>query len=534
MNASFQSVRFVAVVACLLAAFNAQAQNGSQFKDWNPPSDEVRLKPKTVCADLRSLTGYELSIISANMISATTDAPEHCRVSGQILPEIRFEVDLPDSWNRRLYVFGNGGFAGEPFDAPRRIGPRNLALQRGFAVAATNTGHDAASEPQATFTTNQQKLIDFAFRSVHTTAETAKELVRAYYGAKQSHSYFDGCSTGGRQGLTEAQRFPEDFDGILAGAPMLDYVGTMISGVWIYRALAEAPIPSSKLKILADRIYARCDERDGLKDGLIDDPRKCDFAPSRDLPKCPADSDATECFTAKQIATLEKIYADVPSQGKSVFPGWPVGAEVDGPNVFMGANVGHGPGWIPWFLRDDGIQPLAFMFTEAFFRYMAFPEQDLKYDLVRFDFDKDPTRMTWIRSVMDATDPDLSRFHSRGGKIVMYHGWADPALNPRMTVEYYEKVAERMGPGTGDFFRLFMVPGMFHCGTGGVGVNRFDAMTPLVTWVEKGLAPDHVTGAKVVDGKIVRTRPLCPYPQVARYKGTGSIEDAENFVCRQP
>jgi Tannase and feruloyl esterase len=184
--------RFAAAVVCLLAASTAQGQSGAQFKDWNLPSDEVRLKSKLACADLRSLTGFEFSVVTANTIAANADAPEHCRVSGQILPEVSFEVNLPASWNRRLYMFGNGGFAGEPFEAPRRIAQRNLALQRGFAVVSTNTGHDAASEPMATFTASRQKLIDFAFRSVHATAETAKALIRTYYGKIQSHAYFDG------------------------------------------------------------------------------------------------------------------------------------------------------------------------------------------------------------------------------------------------------------------------------------------------------------------------------------------------------
>lgn len=525
----FQSIR-TAVVLGLLTALNARAQNPVPFKDWNPPSSEVALKPKFACASLRSLTAYEFSVITASTTAATADAPEYCRVSGQILPEIRFELALPISWNRRLYMFGNGGFAGESFESPSRIKSRNLALQRGFVVADTDTGHDRASEPGASFATNRQKLIDFAFRSVHTTVETAKELIHAYYGQTQSHAYFDGCSTGGRQGLISAQRFPGDFDGIVVGAPILDFAGTNIASLWIIRALTEAPIPSTKLKTLAERIYAGCDEKDGLKDGLIDDPRKCDFTPSRDLPKCPTDSDRNDCFTAKQVAALEKIYADVPSQGKSIFPGRPVGSEIDGPDAFTGASSGSG--WVPSLISDKG-PTINVYFAENFFRYMAFPEQDPKYDLARFDFDKDPARLTWIRQVMDATDPDLSQFQSRGGKIVMYHGWADPGLNPRMSVSYYAKVAERMGPTASNFFRLFMVPGMFHCG-GGVGVSSFDAMTPLITWVEKGVAPDHIIGGRVVDGKTVRTRPLCPYPQVAKYKGSGSIDDAGTFVCRQP
>jgi feruloyl esterase len=523
MNGSFARILIVVVVLSLLAASRTPAQNGSQFTNWTPPSREAHLEPKVTCGALRSLTGYEFSVITATNVTGTSDAPGHCRVSGQILPEIRFEVNLPASWNRRLYMFGNGGFAGEPFDADGRVLHRNSALQHGFAVAATNTGHDLAAEPLATFATNRQKLIDYAFRAVHTTADTAKKLVRAYYGEPQSRAYFDGCSTGGRQGLISAQRFPQDFDGIVVGAPVLNFSGTMVSYAWIIRALADAPIPTAKLKNLAERIYARCDENDGLKDGLVDDPRNCEFMPSRDLTKCSGDSDGADCFTNKQIGALEKIYADVPSQGERFFPGWPVSAEIEADGR---------SGWDGWLVRDTG-RPRSVLFSESFFRYMGFPETVPNYDLAGFDFDKDPARLNWISQVLDATDPDLSQFQSHGGKIIMYYGWADPALNARMGVEYYEKVAKRMSSSTTRFFRLFMVPGMFHC-RGGVGVSSFDAMTPLVTWVEKGEAPERITGARIVEGKTVRTRPLCPYPQVARYKGSGGIDDAANFVCLQP
>jgi hypothetical protein len=517
---------FGTVLLSALVTALAPAQNGSQFQDWRPSSSEANLKPKLSCRDLRSLTGYEFSVITATVIVATADAPEYCRVSGQIMPEIRFEISLPASWNRRLYIFGNGGFAGEPIDSGRwrhGVVNRNRALQRGFAVAATNTGHDSDEEPFASFAPNRQKVIDYAFRAVHTTIETAKKLVRAYYGEPQSRAYFDGCSTGGRQGLISAQRFPQDFDGILVGAPVLYFTGTMISYAWIHRALNDAYITNAKLNALAERIYAVCDEKDGLKDGLIDDPRRCDFQPARDLPKCPDDKEGAACFTTHDVAALEKIYADVPSQGKSIHPGLLLGAEIA---------VGGSSGWNPWLVRDND-RPVSVLFGESFFRYMAFPETDRNYDLGRFDFDKDPARMTWIRQVLDATDPDVSRFQAHGGKMLMYYGWADPALNARVAVDYYEKASERIGRATKEFFRLFMVPGMFHC-DGGVGVASFDAMTPLMNWVEKGVAPERIVGARIVQGKTVRTRPLCPFPQVAKYQGSGSIDEAANFACREP
>src|SRR5262245_31434421 len=239
---------------CWLACLAFFASNGSPATEQVRAEAQSTARPKLAAGELRALTGYELTVASAVLVPASSDAPEHCRVSGQVLPEIRFEVTLPTEWNRRFYMFGNGGYAGESLDAPGRIGQRNAALRRGFAVAQTNTGHDAAAEPLGTFAVNQQKLYDYAFPSLHVTAQTAKRLIRAYYGTEIAHSYFQGCSTGGRQALILAQRFPKDFDGIIVGAPVLDFTGTMLSYTSMARGLAEGPIATSKLKLLADRI----------------------------------------------------------------------------------------------------------------------------------------------------------------------------------------------------------------------------------------------------------------------------------------
>jgi pimeloyl-ACP methyl ester carboxylesterase len=517
---------FVFFVVNSLFAFPRAWAQTPPVGPMNPPPGESVQQPKRACADLRSLTGYDFTVETAVLIPPSADLQEHCRVRGQILPEIRFDVNLPTAWNRRFYMYGNGGYAGESPDAPQRGNIRALALRRGFASAGTNTGHEASIEPLATFAQNRQKLLDYAFRSLHTTAETDKQLIAAYYGVRPTRSYFEGCSTGGRQALILAQRFPEDFDGIIAGAPVLNFSGTMVGYVKMAQALAAAPIPYAKLSLLADRVYARCDDKDGLKDGLIDDPRRCDFRPSRDLQKCVEGEDKSDCFTSAQINTLEKIYSDVMSQGRRIFPGWPVGAEVAGANGRSG--------WDNWIINEKGQPTISINFAETFFRYMAFPEKNPKYDLAGFDFEKDLARLEWIHDLLDATDPDLSRFNQRGGKLLMYFGWSDPALNAQMGVDYYESVLKNMGgTTTTSFFRLFMVPGMFHCG-GGIGCSTFDKLTPLVEWVERGTAPEKIVSARIVSGKEVRTRPLCPYPQVAKYKGTGSIDEAANFTCGSP
>ena len=525
----------VAAFAVVTVAFGGArlgAQNSSQFRDWKSSALAAGgdAKPAVACASLVSLTGYEFSVLSATMVAASADAPEYCRVSGLIQPEVRFEVNLPAAWNGRLYMFGNGGYAGEPLDGPGRVATARRALARGFAAVQTNTGHDAAIEPLGSFAASPQKFVDYASRAVHVTVITAKRLLQAYYNAPPRRAYWDGCSTGGRQGLIEAQRFPDDFDGILAGAPVLDFSGTMISYSLIQRALAPAALPPAKLRLVSDAIYAKCDAADGVKDGLIDDPRACRFSPSADLPRCSGDTDSADCFTAAQLRGLEGVYSAITRNGGDFFPGWPLGAETS-------AAAGGPSGWVPWFVSPPnapgGGRPIQAGFGETFFRYMAFGSPRPQYDWLTFNLDADLDKIDAARRLLDATSPDLSRFKARGGRMITYFGWADPALNPMMGVRYYESVMKQAGAATTDFYRLFMVPGMFHCG-GGIGTSTFDAFTPLVEWVEKGVAPQTLAAARVVDGKAVRTRPLCPYPQVAKYKGTGSVDDAASFACASP
>jgi hypothetical protein len=506
----------------------AVAQNSSQFRDWKLALDAAPVPAHAVCGSLLSLTGFELSVTAATIVPAAGETPEFCRVSGQIQPEIRFEVSLPAAWNGRLYMFGNGGYAGEALDAPGRVATTRRALARRFATVQMNTGHEEAAEPLATFAASPQKFLDYAYRGVHVAVLAARRVLQAYYDILPRHSYFDGCSTGGRQGLISAQRFPDDFDGIVVGAPVLDFAGTMIGYVNNQRALAAAPIAADKLRVIGDTVYGKCDAVDGLSDGVIDDPRRCPFKPF-DLPQCADDADGPACFTSAQIRTLEAIYGGVKRNGVELAPGWPPGAEI----VVPRPNGGSASGWVPWFVAGASARPVEVLFGDTFFKYMAFGRPNPSYDWMTFNVDSDVDKLQWTRSVLDATDPDLSRFKARGGKIVSYFGWADPALNPMMGVHYYESVLRRIGPATPEFYRLFMVPGMFHCG-GGVGVSTFDAFTPLVEWVEKGMAPRSIIGSRLVDGKVVRTRPLCPYPEVAKYKGAGGIDDAASFTCARP
>jgi Tannase and feruloyl esterase len=469
--------------------------------------------------------GSEVKIDSATLVAATANVPEHCDVRGTIWPEAKFAVKLPTNWNNRFYMVGGGGYAGQISH-----GPMNTGLQKGYATASTDTGHDAAKEPLATFANPgpnnphaERKLLDYAYLAVHNTASLAKQIIKAYYGSEPRYSYWVGCSTGGRQGLMEAQRYPEDFDGYVIGAPVLKISGEQMRGIWNAQAVTSEPgrIAVEKLPLLADAVYKKCDEVDGLRDGLIADPRRCRFDPAADLPKCPAGEDGRDCFTKAQTDGLKKVYSGVrTSAGKLLYPGQPVGAEIAPPG-----------GRSPW-IGSIGAQPgVGLAFGETFMRFMTRPPLGPDWSYKSFNFDTDPAKLAGISAMIDAINPDLTEVRKRGGKIIHYHGWADALVNPQMSVDYYESVLKKMGEKqTKEFYKLYMIPGMFHC-AGGVGCDRADWFAPLVDWVEKGIAPGVLAGSHIEKGATVMTRPHCAYPEVAKYKGSGDSSKAENFTC---
>jgi Tannase and feruloyl esterase len=531
MRARLRPWPVLSALTLLHPTASALAQNGYSFIDAEHAATAYALaaaRPQAACADLSALSTASSTILAAETIAGADGVPEHCRVSGLIAPQIRFEVNLPSVWNRRFYMFGNGGFAGETPATGSRPSLRAAALLRGFATASTNTGHDATSEPLATFATSEQKRIDYAFRAVHLTAGEGKRIAAAYYGRFPAYSYWDGCSTGGRQGLISAQRFPGDFDGIVAGAPVLAFVDALIQSLWNGLVLADTPVALEKLRLVAEAAYARCDAKDGVKDDVIEDPRKCDFDPERDLPQCPTGGDRPSCLPRAQSVAIKKIYAGVMSAGRPLLFGYPIGAEVASQSAIGGAPES---GWNGWLIARPGEKSRHYQFGEGFVRYFALPKAGPDFDAHNFNFDTDPPRLDELRKLLDASNPDLSAFRSRGGKLLMYFGWADMALPPLMGIDYFERAVARNGVDTPDFFRLFMVPGMFHC-QGGIGTDRFDAMTPLIDWVERGEPPAMLMAARVHQGRLARTRPLCPYPQVARYLGSGSTDEAANFACR--
>jgi len=488
--------------------------------------------PPAPCTDLPGARfGSEVKIDSATLVPATAKLPEHCDVRGTIWPENQFALKLPAAWNKRLYMVGNGGTAGVISFAAVDNGVR-----LGYAAVSTNTGHDAAKEPLATFARRgpdnpnaDRKALDFGYLAVHETAVLAKKIIQAYYGEAARYSYWVGCSTGGRQGFSEAQRYPDDFDGLVIGAPAISITGLNMRMMWNAQA-GRGRIPAEKLPLLASAVYKKCDKLDGLEDGLIDDPRQCKIDPAHDLPACPESEDGASCFSATQIEALTKIYGGAKnSAGKQLFPGQIPGAEI---SALSGAARTLKSGWEGYIVGADEL-PLPR--AESSLKFMLLdPSPAPEWNYKSFNFDTDPAKIPANAHKINATNPDLSALKRRGGKIIHYHGWADTAVIPQLSTQYYESVVEKIGgKETREFYKLYMVPGMFHC-SGGVGCSTVDWFSPLVDWVEKGAAPQTLIGKRVEGGETKRTRPICPYPEVARFKGAGSIDDAANFSCVAP
>ncbi|HVY64291.1 MAG TPA: tannase/feruloyl esterase family alpha/beta hydrolase [Gammaproteobacteria bacterium] len=521
-----------AVAAAVMGLLgSAHAQPFAEARTSRSGYSGGTLAPKGACDSLGQLKLDELVEIKATSMPAAGEVPAYCHVTGTLAPEIAFEVNLPAPWNGRFYMIGNGGHAGEQLDDANRVAQRNQALTHGFVIAGTNTGHYASKEPGGTFVlSNPQKAIDYAYRAVHLTATTAKEIARRYYGQAVAHSYWNSCSNGGRQGLLEAQRYPEDFDGIVANAPWVDQTGFTIGALWNQRALTETSVSAGKIALVANAVMAKCDAVDGLKDGLIDDPRRCSFKVATDVPSCPVGTDAATCLTPAQAAAIQKVYDGPSSKGKPLFPGFMIGSEA----LSAGPNGTTASLWTNLILpATPDAKPADFSLAENTMRYLVFQPPRPDYDYRTFDFDRDPPLLNRWGKIANATDTNLKAFRARGGKLIMTYGWADTILQPLMGVNYYEAASKANAPNADGFMRLFMVPGMAHC-AGGIGPDQNDAVTAVIDWVERGVAPQKIVAKKIVDGAVTRSRPLCPYPQVARYQGQGSIDDAANFECRAP
>ena len=509
---------------------------------------------QTSCEALANLPLTNATITSAASVAAgsykppatpglpapTKPLPAFCRVAGIAKPttdsEIHFEVWLPASgWNGKFEQVGNGGFAGMiPFSGMAE------PLLHGYATAATDDGH--VNGPNQTWAIGHpEKVADFGYRAVHETAVQAKAILHAFYGKDARRDYFVGCSEGGREGLTEAQRYPKDFHGIVAGAPAIHWNALQLRGAWDALALLETPasyIPPAKLSILQKAAIAACDSIDGAKDGFIENPELCHFDPT--VIQCKGD-DASNCLISDQVQAVEKIYDPMKNSrtGMVIGPGFSPGVEAFPAN------------WPVWITGSRAPQlGIGNLFATFFFRDMVY--ENPKWNVQSLNLDSDIKQADdKFGATLNSDSPNLRAFKAQGGKLIQYHGWGDAAIPPQGSVDYFEAVQKTMG-NTKNFYRLFMVPSMSHC-AGGPGATIFgnaggmeppeedadhDVVMALDRWVEKGVAPDRIIATGFVGNSPAKgvdmTHPLCPYPQMAHYKGTGDTKDAANFVCAAP
>ena len=455
----------------------------------------------------------------------TVTVSAFCRVLAVADQEVQIELWMPEQWNRKLLAVGNGGLAGT-ISYSAMVRP----LARGYAASSTDTGHQGAGNDGSWALGHYERIVNFADRSTHLMAQADKAILRAFYGNRPQHSYFNGCSQGGHEALVEAQRYPNDFDGIIAGDPA-NYWTHHYAGGHLYSGIVmdgDGYIPASKVQMIGDAVNEQCDAMDGVRDGVLTDPRRCRFDPAK--LQCRA-GDGPACLTAAQVSSVRKLWTGLRSKdGDELYPG-----------LVPGGEAGSG-GWANWVTGSEPGRSGHTNLGLPFFKYMVFDDPNWDYRTFRFDasdgFDSDLDYMdAKLGALFNAINPNLTPFKARGGKLIQYHGWSDPDITPLNSINYYESVTKAMAAGgnnalreTTQFYRLFMVPGMQHC-AGGPGATTFDMVEALEQWVEKGIAPQRIVAERRVGGKTERTRPLCPYPQEAVYKGTGSTDDAANFSC---
>ena len=446
---------------------------------------------------------------------------------GYVAPQNKFELRLPlhAQWNQRFHLSPCAGFCGGLSG-----NACNFTLARGYASITGNGGHEGGGGFDGVWAANNPALQeDFAWRHNHVITIAGKAITTKFYGQPIARSYMTGCSKGGHAVLMEAQRFPEDFDGLLAIAPVYDLTGRVMAGAWYAQAVADADrrsvLNNEVAAIVQKSVLAQCGAQAGVDEGLVTDPTACDWRPESIA--CPASKSDSGCLTARQVDAIKRLMRPaVNSKGEVVYA--------------YGDIAGTATEWAGWHYGRGGnpAAPGAFAnynLHDQFLKYMADPTVRKDVDPLTFDLDRGPASLARARKLYDATSPDLRRFKSRGGKLLMWHGLADASILATSSVAYYEEVQKLMGSraATEDFFRLFLVPGVHHCG-GGPGLTEFDALTLLESWVEKGQAPEAMMASRKVNGVTERTRPIYPYPVLARYRGQGDPKQASSFAPGEP
>jgi len=501
---------FLTASAFVFAACAMAATTCDNLSKLSLPQTVITMAASVTPGAFAPPASFSLSLQPGDV--AYQNLPAFCRVAATMRPtsdsEIKIEIWLPPSaaWNGKFMAVGNAGQAGEIY-----YNKMGLPLTLGYAVASTDTGHEGKGDDGSYALGHPEKIIDFGYRAVHEMVVKSKAIVAEYYSRNARFSYWNGCSTGGRQGLEDLQRYPGDFDGVIAGAPAIN-PRSAAQITWVAQTVHrnEASfIPASKFPVIQKAVLNTCDANDGVKDGVLEDPVRCKFDPNAILCK---GADGPDCLTAAQVDSARKIYSPAinPRTKEQIFPGFEPGSEKG------------------WGLAASA-QPPQLTLTGLRNRVFKNPNWDYK----TFNFDSDVALLDRESQPVNAMDANLRPFFSHGGKLLQYHGWNDNLIAPRNSVNYYNSVADTLGGASkvNDSYRLFMVPGMAHC-RGGDGTDRLDAISVLEQWVEKGKGPDSIIASRYVGDKVERTHPLCPYPQVAVYKGTGSTDDAANFACK--
>jgi feruloyl esterase len=513
------TLALAATVFQFLLAISQQAQADRAAACANLANQQL---PNTTITAAQPITTG--SFTRPGSTNAMTNLPPFCRIAGAIKPtnesNILFEVWLPlEKWNGKFAGVGNAGWAGTiPF------GFLGDQLRRGYAVASTDTGHQAGPPLDAAKFAfeHPEQLIDFSYRAHHETTMKAKALVNAFYGKAPDKSYWFGCSSGGYEGLQEAQRFPADYDGIVAGAPANNFTRLMAGDFDAMLAVLKDPasnLPASALGVLYRGMLAACDAGDGVTDGVLEDPRQCRFDPA--TLQCTANQKPETCLSPAQVEAAKRVYRGAvdPKSGAKIYPGLSLGSEPFWPN------------------REPG-NP--FPIPVSYYKWLVFG--DPNWDWRSFDLSRPADYEAWNKAeakfapIMNATNADLREFSKRGGKLLQWHGWSDQLIAAQNSIDYYESVVKLLGgrANVDSFYRLFMAPGTTHCSFGGPGPFTFDMQAALETWVEKGIAPEQIIATHSINEVVDRARPLCPYPKVATYKGKGDTNDAASFACRDP
>ena len=473
------------------------------------------------CIPCEKLVELRLPDVKITEASTVPKEPSYCRVMGIIGKEIDFEILLPSEWNGIFVMGGGGGFVGTIQNAARS------SVEKGYATAGTNTGHDAKTFPGASWALNDmERQLNFGHLAIHRTAEVSKSIIESYFGNYPKYSYFIGCSRGGGQAMMEAQRYPEDFDGIIAGAPAFNW--TALASEFVQNTQASFPkkltepfFSPQHINMLHDAILKQCDQNDGVKDSIINDPSDCKFNFDA-LPLCKGNVQGENCFTENQIAALKKIYDGINLGHGISYPGFPPGGE------------GEAGGWNSWItgsgagiLRRDYPSSQAYFGIEVY-KYLIL--QDPDWDYTKYDFKGYEKEIRYAASYLDATSTDYSGFRNRNGKIIIWHGWNDPALSAYASIDHYNAVKEK-DPEINNYMRLFLLPGVLHCG-GGKGPSEVDWLAIIRNWVENSIAPEKIVVKKSQKGKEIMSRPVFPYPVKSVYDGKGDPNRESSYMRR--